>query len=86
MKAAVVSAYPNPFNASAILTVSGLDAQGKEASFKIYDTRGRLMEDLSQSLRGHRMLWNAGKHPSGIYFAILKSGKRVVKRKLVLLR
>jgi hypothetical protein len=81
-----ISTFPNPFNAAAQFTLSGIGALGQEVSLRIYDAQGKLVEDLSKSVRGYRVSWNASRCASGVYIAVLKSGNRTLKQRVVVLR
>ena len=63
-----LTAYPNPFNSSCVIAVSGPDIQFLE----IYDIGGRWVESLPVSDGQAR--WCPAKCPSGIYFARAKGG------------
>jgi hypothetical protein len=77
--------YPNPFNPSTTITY-----QLSEASFvtlAVYDVLGR---EVTTLVRGkaepgvHTARWDAGNHPSGVYFCRLTAGSITQTRKLVL--
>ena len=79
--------YPNPFNPTTTIrfSVETLHA----TSLRVYDITGRLMEILvdDEMVPGeHEILWNAGNHPSGVYFVRLQSGAFIENQKVVLLK
>jgi hypothetical protein len=84
----VYPAYPNPFNPSTTVRFSVLDTK-QHLSLHIYDVDGRLIETLFSGyvMPGfHEVQWNARKHPSGIYFAVLQSGHTMQSTKLILIK
>ncbi len=71
-----ISIYPNPFNSA--LHIAAPD----KATVNIYDTKGRMIEEL-----GGSRIWNAGdKVPSGVYIVQAKVGDAVMQSKAVLIR
>lgn len=79
--------YPNPFNPS---TQIGFFLElGGRATLNIYDTHGREVAELLDSLieQGfHSIVWNPKDIASGIYFYRLSSGGRTVTKKMLLLK
>jgi hypothetical protein len=73
----IVSAYPNPFNASCKITVSDPSIELVE----IYDITGRLVERLE--LNGGEAVWDGSSHTSGVYFA--RAGAEGYSRSIKLL-
>jgi len=85
--AILYQAYPNPFNASTMISFR-LPSSGF-VSLKIYNLLGKEMTTLiSGELSGGRHVqpWDASNFPSGIYFYRLQSGKYDVARKMILMR
>jgi len=81
-------AYPNPFNPSTTVRFSVLDTK-QPLSLHIYDIDGRLIETLFSGyvMPGfHEVQWNARQHPSGIYFAMFRSGHIMQSTKLILIK
>ena len=81
-------AYPNPFNPSTTVRFSVLDTK-QPLSLHIYDIEGRLIETLFSGyvMPGfHEVQWNARQHPSGIYFAMFRSGYIMQSTKLILIK
>jgi len=79
--------YPNPFNASTALSYQ-LTANSY-VRLRVYDTAGRLVETLVDGWRAageHRLTWEAGDLPSGMYFAKLQTGEYVGAQKMILLK
>ncbi len=81
--------YPNPFNSSTAISFS-LPSSSTSSSLRVYDLSGRLIADLTPNGRlaagEHRVVWNAGSLPDGIYFAILKQASATTTRKMVLMK
>ena len=79
--------YPNPFNPTTTIEFS--TSKAGYAELKIFDVLGREVESLvKQSLsRGnHKVVWDASKCTSGVYFYELKlDGQRSIK-KMILVR
>jgi len=79
--------YPNPFNGLSTIEFS-IDKRSP-VSLKVYDLLGRQVHVLldEERLPGlHRVTWNSGSLPSGVYFYRLQSGSRTAVRKMVLVR
>jgi len=84
--------YPNPFNNSTQFRF--VLPQSENISFKIFDTNGRLVKNLTQGVYAsgtHKFHWNgtdeSGKQvPSGIYFYQLQAGDQTLHKKLILVR
>ncbi|MBN2413792.1 T9SS type A sorting domain-containing protein [candidate division KSB1 bacterium] len=89
---ALAQNYPNPFNNST--QFSFVLPRAENISFKIYDTNGRLVKNLTQGFYTsgiHKFHWNGtdelGKEvPSGIYFYQLQAGAQSLHKKLILVR
>jgi hypothetical protein len=58
-----LSIYPNPFNSSTTISISGID----KAEIGIYDITGGLIAKLSAE--NGKAIWNASSFSSGAYFA-----------------
>ena len=79
--------YPNPFN-SATEYAYALPRPGR-VELSIYNLTGQRVTELVQAWQGaglHRVCWRADAHPSGVYWAVLRSGGEVQTRKSLLLR
>ncbi len=83
----VLSSYPNPFNQTAILSYSLVEAGA--VGLSIYDILGRrvfiLTNDVQQAGE-YTVTWNALDLPSGVYFARLETKKSTQTIKMVLLK
>jgi flagellar hook assembly protein FlgD len=80
-------AKPNPFNPQT--TIRFYNPKQGNASLKIYDINGRLVETLHQGQldkNWHELTWRAKGHASGAYFARLISGTETRNIKLMLLK
>lgn len=82
-----LTVYPNPFNPSVNIQVSGFD----DGTIEIYDILGREIRDLGVVNSGDNITWDGEDSfgeacPSGIYFVRLKSGERVITRNITLIR
>jgi hypothetical protein len=73
------SAYPNPFNSAATITLTGAE----QAEIGIYDITGRLITTL-HTVCG-QALWDANGVSSGLYFARV-AGEKAGAIKLVLVK
>lgn len=79
--------YPNPFNPTT--TLSFFTPIEKKVSLQIYNIQGQLVETLinNRIISGeHRVQWIPTHISSGIYFAQLKLGKKVINQKLTYLK
>jgi hypothetical protein len=74
--------YPNPFNATTIISFTLPDKA--YVNLTVYDVWGR---EVSTLIRGykvpgtHTIVWNAGSLPGGVYFFRLTAGDRSLVRK-----
>ena len=84
------SPFPNPFNPTTTIRFNiGVETVQVTSLLQILDIKGRVIETLVNrklESRQHEIKWNASRHSSGIYFAVLHSGKKVISRKLIYLK
>ncbi len=79
--------YPNPFNPTTSISFE-LDKSGK-AILSIYSLMGQKIADLVNEVKSagvHSISWNATGFSSGVYYYQLKSGDRVLTRKMTLIK
>jgi hypothetical protein len=79
--------YPNPFNPSTAIMFSL--SQKVRATLRVYDMLGREVATLVDDERAagnYSVIWDAGRHASGIYFYRLVAGDFVQTRKLMLVK
>jgi flagellar hook assembly protein FlgD len=71
-------AFPNPFNPVTQIRFSiPTSEEQNPTSVSVYDLNGTLIERLSNGYLdsgNHQVIWNAGSHPSGMYFIRMQSG------------
>jgi hypothetical protein len=79
-KSGLLSAYPNPFNSSTTITLTGTT----RADITIYDITGRRIATLRTD--AGKAIWDASGHPSGVYFARIEEEDISKSIKLVLLK
>lgn len=80
-------AYPNPFNARAVIPFS--ITQPGEVSLAIYDLNGRRVADLVLShlpAGNHQVVFNAETLSTGVYIYRLQAEKQSAARKIVLVK
>ena len=75
-----ISAYPNPFNSSTILSIGS----GRDADISIYDITGRLVSVLHS--QDGKATWKPEGYSSGIYFARAGFGDKSSVIKLIYLK
>ncbi|MFH1861758.1 MAG: Omp28-related outer membrane protein [bacterium] len=83
----IVNVTPNPFNPAAILEFTV--PQPGLVKVDIYDLQGRLVQHLlnrSLNVGNHRVIFDAGNNPSGIYLVTLRSGNTQQTTKAILLK
>ena len=72
---------PNPFRNQ--VSIAFAQNIGPSDIVRIFDVRGRLVADLSPSLRRQAaFLWHAGRLPGGIYLLKAVLGGRQVSKRL----
>jgi hypothetical protein len=79
--------HPNPFNARTIVSYS-IPARAA-TTLEVFDLLGRKVETLvnrEQSPGWHKVIWNAGDLPTGVYFYRLLAGGHSLTDKMILLR
>ena len=84
---ALFSAYPNPFNATTMLTYEL--SQADKITLTIYDIQGNLIKTLFQGIQQpgqHQIAWDASEVASGIYFCRLSAPNFQQTQKMVLIR
>lgn len=82
-----LSVYPNPFNPSTTLSFNLLESGNVRIT--IYDLAGKFVQTLAHgdfSSGEHRITFDGGQLPSGIYLAALQSGTFSNAKKLILLK
>ena len=82
--------YPNPFNPITTIKfdIPSVQTRGN-ASLRIYDSTGRLIEILiDEELEpgNHTVQWNATGFSSGVYFVRLQSGNYLQTQKILLMK
>jgi hypothetical protein len=80
--------YPNPFNSSTVISFEV--NRRTRADLKIYNTEGRLVENVFTGFVNqgkHKIYWTAKSSlPSGIYFITLSNGKQTNSGKLIYIK
>ena len=75
-------ASPNPIHTSTFIRASG--PNGKAASVKVYDIKGREVADLSKNLKaGGRAAWTPSGLSAGVYIVKAVAGNRSLSRTLL---
>ena len=79
--------YPNPFNATTTIEFSLTSAS--YVLLTVFDVQGRLVETLvdgKYQAGDHRVNWNAGDMPSGVYLYKIKTDDRSVTNRMLLVK
>jgi hypothetical protein len=86
-----LDAAPNPFSTRVDLVVSGLWLVGSKIRAEVYDISGRKIANLKplttnnyQLTTGYR--WHPKNQPNGIYLVKVRSGNKIFKKKITLVR
>ena len=80
--------YPNPFNPVTTIPYS-IPEDVNNLKINIYDITGRLVDQIyngNQTMGNHKLIWNASRYASGIYFVKMITDKDNISRKLVLIK
>jgi len=82
-----ISAYPNPFNSSVNITVTGLVSR----TLTIYDLLGRAVKSFDLDVLNNSIIWNGrdsrdNECVSGIYFINLNSNGATIAKPITLLK
>jgi len=84
---ALQSAYPNPFNASTVLTYAvALESPVKLTIHDIFGNQVATLLEGVQSPGQHRVIWDASRAASGIYFCQMSAPGFQSVRKIVLIK
>jgi len=78
---------PNPFNP--ITEIHFSLPSDSNATLKVYNVRGQLVTTLASGVLvagPHSVIWDASRHPSGVYFYRLKSPDFSETRKMILVK
>ncbi len=81
------SNYPNPFNPST--TIKFAVPEGSEVKLSVFNTNGEEVGVIASGYFDagiHKVEFNAKNLPSGIYFAVLNSGGKMLRQKMILLK
>jgi N-acetylneuraminic acid mutarotase len=81
--------YPNPFNPATMIRFDILENENAGiVNLAVYDVLGREIDMLvNQELQGSfEVIWNATKHPSGMYFYRLSYNDYSITRKMILIK
>lgn len=79
--------YPNPFNPQTTIAFELTEAS--TVKLTIYNSLGQQVAVLLDGFRNageHKLVWNAGRNASGLFFYTLEAGTQVITRKMVYLR
>jgi titin len=82
---ALAQNYPNPFNPST--TISYSLPQGMSVTLKVINIAGQEVATLADGYRDrgiYRVMFNARRLPSGVYYAVLQAGETRQVRRMVL--
>lgn len=83
----LLSAYPNPFNPTTLISYSLLSS-GK-VTVKVYDIVGREIETLVSNVQEsgtYQVSWNANRYSSGNYFVVMTTSDKTVVKKVLLIK
>ena len=85
------AAYPNPFNPSTTIEYNLPKDISAYVNLSIYDVRGRLVTELvnesqKDSVENYKIVWNADKMASGLYFVKLTVGDVSKNQKIMLIK
>lgn len=83
----ITALYPNPFNSTLTIEVSGLE--GAQGTVEVLDLTGRLiahLNSLSPFSRRQQFTWDASLTPTGVYLVRLSHPKGEELRKVILMR
>jgi hypothetical protein len=82
--------YPNPFNPATIIAFTvASSAEQVRTTLDVFDLLGRHVESLVAGVLPageHRVRWDAGGRPGGVYYCRLQSGERSETRRMLLVR
>ncbi|MDP8240035.1 MAG: T9SS type A sorting domain-containing protein, partial [Candidatus Hatepunaea meridiana] len=84
---AIVSAYPNPFNSSTLISY-GLP-EAVKINLNVYDLSGRKVMNLTNGLQqagNHTIQFNGTNLASGVYLLRLETTDHLTKKKIVLVK
>lgn len=82
-----LTAYPNPFNPTTTIAFSLIEPT--LATLNVFDLNGRLVKELANenfTAGAHKIAFEAGELPSGIYLVTLNAGALRLTNKVVLMK
>jgi len=83
----VLSCYPNPFNATAMITYSL--SEESNVTISVFNIMGQNIATLSDGIQQggeHSVVWNADDLPSGVYFVRLSTSNFAETKRMILLK
>ena len=87
--AIILTAYPNPFNSSTVMSFSG--SEGGDIKIEIFNLSGQIVKSVEAKGKEGKIVWDAtdalgNKVSSGIYFARAKTSRNYSAIKLLYLK
>jgi hypothetical protein len=83
----ILSTYPNPFNAEAVVSFSlDVESRVRVEVFNVLGNRVATLVDDVLPVGVHRAAWNAAHMASGMYFVRLTTAQGQVTKKVALVR
>ncbi|MFP4520891.1 MAG: T9SS type A sorting domain-containing protein [Fibrobacterota bacterium] len=79
-----ISAFPNPFNPSVKIIVSGKDINAPDSRINIMNTKGRILKTFVPNKIPYSFTWTAEGMSSGIYIAKFQNKEKSVLKKILM--
>ncbi len=79
--------YPNPFNPSTVIEF-GLpkESQVEITVFNVLGQRVAVLADGVMKAGNHKLVFNGSRLASGVYFYLMRTGERILKQKMLLMK
>jgi hypothetical protein len=76
--------FPSPVQQNALITFK--NGKSSNSQLKVYNSRGRMVKDLSGNIQNNTVVFNTLDLPAGVYVIKLRTGKDIHSKKVMLLR
>ncbi|OGJ87339.1 MAG: hypothetical protein A2268_14385 [Candidatus Raymondbacteria bacterium RifOxyA12_full_50_37] len=80
----LITAWPNPFNPSVVIAVSGVKTPIR--TLRVYDLCGRVVADLLKTMKDGCVVWHASSNASGVYIVKAECGAMMALKRITVIK